>query len=45
MQSRALGEALATLLVHNHWPPDLDLDELGESRFTSPDRRAEKMYV
>jgi glycine/D-amino acid oxidase-like deaminating enzyme len=44
MQSRALGEAIAALLVTGAWPADMNLDELNESRFvTKP--LAESMYV
>ncbi len=44
MQSHALGESLATYLIDNHWPPDLNLDDLSESRFASSPT-SEKMYV
>jgi glycine/D-amino acid oxidase-like deaminating enzyme len=44
MQSRALGEATAELLINGRWPQELNLDELTEQRFgTRP--LSETMYV
>ncbi len=45
MQSRALGEAMAELLVRGNWPADLNLDELSEQRFAGPSLLQERMYV
>lgn len=45
MQSRALGEAMAELLVRGRWPNDLHLDELTEDRFGPRKLLAETMYV
>ncbi len=44
MQSRALGQSLATYLTTGNWPTDLNLDLLNESRFSSSPT-SEKMYV
>ena len=44
MQSRALGEAMAELLLRGAWPADMNLDELGEARFGSKPL-SEPMYV
>ena len=45
MQSRALGEAMATLLVDGRWPSGLDLETLSEARFEPGASTSEKMYV
>jgi sarcosine oxidase subunit beta len=45
MQSRALGEAMAELLVSGAWPPELNLDELTEARFAPGKLLTERMYV
>lgn len=45
MQSRGLGEAMATLLTQGCWPDGLDLAVLSEQRFGSAQAGAEKMYV
>lgn len=45
MQSRALGEAMAHLLVDGKWPDELNLDELAESRFEAARSLVEPMYV
>ena len=45
MQSRALGEALAGLLATEAWPEDMNLDVLGEARFSGGALSVEKMYV
>ena len=44
MQSRALGEALAVLLITGSWPADMNLDELSERRFGNK-LLSEPMYV
>ena len=45
MQSRGLGDALATFLVNNRWPIGLNLEPLQEGRFEPGNLRSEKMYV
>ena len=45
MQSRALGEAMAELLVRAAWPADMNLDALTEARFAPKKLLAEPMYV
>jgi len=45
MQSRALGEAMANLLLTGSWPAELNLDELNESRFGRAALLSEPMYV
>ncbi|HEX8524770.1 MAG TPA: FAD-dependent oxidoreductase [Tepidisphaeraceae bacterium] len=45
MQSRGLAEALAHFLLHNSWPPELNLDELTEARFSRTSTLRERMYV
>ncbi|MEO6435665.1 MAG: FAD-binding oxidoreductase [Tepidisphaeraceae bacterium] len=44
MQSRALGEAMAHLLVAGNWPDDMNLEELSEARFGKK-LLVEPMYV
>jgi glycine/D-amino acid oxidase-like deaminating enzyme len=44
MQSRALGEAMAQLLIGGAWPADMNLDELSERRFGNK-LLSEPMYV
>jgi len=44
MQSRALGEAMAALLVGGAWPAEMNLDELSERRFGNK-LLSEPMYV
>jgi glycine/D-amino acid oxidase-like deaminating enzyme len=45
MQSRALGEALAELLIAGAWPEGMNLGELGEARFAPGRLLTERMYV
>jgi glycine/D-amino acid oxidase-like deaminating enzyme len=45
MQSRALGEAMAALLVEGAWPEEFELDELSEARFGPKKLLVESMYV
>ncbi len=45
MQSRALGEAMATYIIEGRWPAGLDLEELTQFRFGPNSRVAERMYV
>jgi sarcosine oxidase subunit beta len=44
MQSRALGEAMAQLLISGAWPAEMNLDELSERRFGNK-LLSEPMYV
>ena len=44
MQSRALGEAMAELLIDGQWPSDMNLDVLTEQRFER-ESVTEQMYV
>jgi glycine/D-amino acid oxidase-like deaminating enzyme len=44
MQSRALGEAMASLLSTGAWPAEMNLDELTEARFGGR-QLSEPMYV
>jgi glycine/D-amino acid oxidase-like deaminating enzyme len=44
MQSRALGEAMAALLIGGAWPAEMNLDELSERRFGNK-LLSEPMYV
>ena len=44
MQSRALGEAMAQLLIGGAWPAEMNLDELSEARFGKK-LLSESMYV
>ena len=44
MQSRALGEAMAELLISGSWPAEMNLDELSERRFGNK-LLSESMYV
>ena len=44
MQSRALGEAMAHLLIKGTWPAELDLEPLSEARFGKK-LLSEPMYV
>jgi len=45
MQSRALGEALASYLTWGRWPANLNCESLSENRFTTATFASEKMYV
>ena len=45
MQSRALGEAMAELLLSGKWGKEMNLDALSASRFAGSPTLRERMYV